>query len=118
MEFTLVKSAADLFKDKKLTKVKQIYSSAGIIFKTGKPPILYSCVQNPGIYKIEVIEGTYKQYPLGEVYCILPERRVDLYDGGSLLAQWKGHKLVYSGFSPLLKSMGIDKNFVQLYNLL
>lgn len=116
MAFAQVKSLADFFKDKKLSKVKQMYDAVKNLFKTGKDPILYTDMNQP-VYKIEVIEGSFRKYPLGEIVYMPEERILEIYDSGSLIARWKTHKLIYQGFSEFLKSAGFEKNFVSLYNI-
>ena len=118
LEFAEVKKPADLFKDQKLGNIKRILDATGNLFKTGKSPVLYICPTEP-IYKIVIVTPSRgKTIPIGEIYIIPKERRVDLYDGGNLLAQWKGSKLMFQGFSPLMSSIKLDKQFVQLYNIL
>lgn len=117
MPFAAVKSIPDLFKDKKLGKVKQIYDAAKLIFKTGRDPEMEVCQENE-IYKIVILEKSYRRIPIAEIIVIPGEKRVDLFDAGNLLAQWKSHKIEYKGYSHLLDSMGFDKNFVKLYNIL
>lgn len=117
-QFALVKNTADLFKDTKLLGVKRLYDAARNLFKTTSPVNLYMCPDKP-VYKMEIqtkVNG--KDIPIGEIYYIPKDRRLDLYDGGNLLAQWKGSKLMFQGFSPLMGSIKLDKQFVQLYNIL
>jgi hypothetical protein len=117
LQFAAVKSIPDLFKDKRLGKIKQIYDACKIIFKTGRDPEMEVC-QSAEIYKILILEKSYKKIPIAEIVIIPGEKRVDLSDTNGLLAQWKSHKLEHKGYSPLLDSMGFDKNFVKLYNML
>lgn len=117
MPFASVKSIPDFFKDRSLLKVKQVYDAARILFKTGKAPEIMTCQTAP-IQKIVIVDGTFRKIPIAEIVVIPGERRLDLYDGSTLLAQWKSKKLVYKGFSPLLDSMKFDTNFVQLYSVL
>ena len=117
LPFASVKSIPDLFKDKKLGKVKQIYDAAKLLFKTGRDPEMEIC-QSEEIYKIIILEKSYKKIPIAEIVVIPAEKRVDFYDAGDLLAQWKSHKIEYKGYSHLLDCMGFDKNFIKLYNML
>ena len=117
MSFASVKSIPDLFKDKKLGKIKQIYDAAKLLFKTGRDPEMEVCQENE-IYKILILEKSYRKTPIAEIVVIPEEKRVDLFDEGNLLAQRRSHKLEHKGYSHLLDSMGFDKNFVKLYNML
>lgn len=119
LQFASVKSIPDLFKDrsKDMIKVKQVYSAAKILFKTGRDPVMEIC-QSEEIYKIVILEKSYKKLPIAEIVVIPKDRRLDLFDNGNLIAQWMYHKLEYRGFSDLLESMKFDKNFISLYNVL
>ena len=120
--FAIVDDLESLWREKlpEISKVKQLMSTAKLMFNLPTNRISLEVGEGVRIYRITLHRPEVEKYIFGQIVYIPQKSRVDLYfaDPSMPVVQWKSKKIVYNGLDFLLIRAGVNNLLNKLVNAL
>lgn len=116
--FAIVTDKVSFFKEntKEIRTLKALDQVSRVVLGIPSDRILIFAAEGARMYKLVFQSPDPRKIPFGQAYYIPGEKRIDIYDGPSLILQAVGKNVVWKGYSMFMDRLGIDKLMIRFLN--
>lgn len=116
--FALVTDKVSFFKEntKEIRTLKALDQVSRVVLGIPSDRVTVFAAEGARIYKLVFLSTDPNKIPFGQAYYIPEQKRIDIYDGTTLLLQAVGKNIVWKGYSMFMDRLGIDKLMSRFLN--